>query len=226
MAHVLLVEDELKLANSIGENLRTEGYFFDCCHRYDEVLPKLREMKDPPDVLVLDRLLFGRDSIELIGEIRERFPALGILVLSAIGSATEKAQAIDRGADDYLAKPFAFMELVARIRALERRAKRTNQANHITIGNVILDWQNRSLYVNGKKVILTNKEFLMLRLLADQPGRIFSKSNILESVWEVSTESDSNVVEATVNSVRKKLRESGASLVIKNMRNVGYWVEG
>lgn len=226
MAHLLLVEDEVKLANSIGENLKTEGYFVDFCTRYEEILPRLKEKADPPDVLVMDRLLFGRDSIDLLEKIRQDFPLLGILVLSAIGSATEKAAVIDRGADDYLAKPFAFMELSARVRALERRSKRSRTSSHISVGNLIMDWQNRTLAVGGRKVLLTNKEFLVLRLLANQPGRIYSKINILEIVWEVNAESESNVVEATVNSVRKKLREAGATLVIKNMRNVGYWVEG
>lgn len=225
MSHVMLVEDEVKLANSIGENLRTEGYLFEHCSHFEEVLPKLRNQKSPPDVLILDRLLYGKDSIDLLESIRSEFPEIGLIVLSAIGSPAEKARAIDRGADDYLAKPFAFTELVARIRALERRSKRGGAATHLTIGNLILDWQSRTLMVEGNKVVLTNKEFLVLRLLAQQPGRIFSKVNVLESVWEVSAESESNVVEATLNAVRKKLREFGASVQIKNMRNVGYWLE-
>jgi len=225
MSHVLLVEDEAKLAKSIGESLRTEGYRFDHCSHFEEILPKLRGQNSPPDILILDRLLYGKDAIALLETIRSEYPEIGLIVLSAIGSPAEKAVAIDRGADDYLAKPFAFTELVARIRALERRSKRGAAAAHLTLGNMVLDWQNRALLVEGKKVVLTNKEFLVLRLLANQPGRIFSKVSVLESVWEVSAETESNVVEATLNAVRKKLREAGANVQIKNMRNVGYWIE-
>ncbi|MGE0762635.1 MAG: response regulator transcription factor [Bdellovibrionales bacterium] len=223
MAFVFLVEDENKLAQSIGDHLRLEGFLFDHCARYEDVLPCLRALDRIPGVLVLDRLLFGQDSLPLIEDIRAEFPEMGILILSAIGSPQEKASAIDRGADDYLAKPFAFAELVARIRSLDRRNRRTSP--HVRMGNVTLDEQNRCLLVDGQKMVLTNKEFLLLRLLVRHPGRVFSKATVLESVWEVSADSESNVVEATVNSVRKKLREAVASIEVKNMRNVGYWLE-
>lgn len=224
MSLVFLVEDENKLADAIVGHLKAEGFNCDHCARFDEVIPRLRACQPAPVVLVLDRLLFGLDSLELIEPIREIYPDMGILILSAIGSPHEKAAAIDRGADDYLAKPFSYDELVARIRGLERRNQRALETQG-RLGNIILDMQNRSVLVEDQKVVLTNKEFLLLRLLVRHPGRVFSKSNVLQSVWEVSSETESNVVEATVNSVRKKLREADASVELKNMRNVGYWLE-
>jgi DNA-binding response OmpR family regulator len=172
------------------------------------------------DLIVMDRLLHGKDSAVLMAKIKERIPDAKVMVLSAINSSTEKAALLNAGADDYLAKPFDSQELIARIRALLRRNRPDLQC-----GNVNLDSDNRLLKVENQELALTNKEFVLLRTLVENPGKIFGKTYLYEKVWGVNGEIDSNAVEATVTKLRRRLEELGANIHIKNTRNLGYWIE-
>ena len=217
---ILIVEDEAKLLSHLDRIIRDEGYSTFTCSSYIELETLLKIPVKRFDVIVLDRLLHGRDTAQLITHIKQNLTDTKLLVLSAINTPTEKTQTLDLGADDYVAKPFDRDELIARIRALLRRAP-----SEIRFGNVILDSERRTMKVGEQEVSLQNKEFILLRTLVRSPGKIFDKNYLYEHVWEMSTEVESNVVEATVNKLRRRLEQIDASFSIKSMRNKGYWIE-
>jgi DNA-binding response OmpR family regulator len=217
---VLVVEDELKLLNHLRDLFLEEQFSAFTCSSFGELETFLKLPVKAADVIVLDRLLHGRDAATLMEKIKRQLPSSRVLVLSAINTPAEKKALLDLGADDYVAKPFDSDELVARVRALLRRSVKT-----VVVGNVELDSEKRSLLVNGVSVTLQNKEFFLLRTLIESPGQVFSKSFLYQRVWEMSADVESNVIEATVNKLRRRLEEAGASITIKNARNLGYWVE-
>lgn len=217
---ILVVEDEAKLLNHLSQTLNEERFSVFTCSSYRELENLLSLPVKRFDVIVLDRLLHGKDSAVLIKEIRAKISDTKIMILSALDSPAEKVNLLDLGADDYLAKPFDSGELVARIRVLLRR-----KSSFLQFGNLSLDFVARTLKVNGIEEQLTNKEFILLKTLLEIPGKIFSKTFLYEQVWEMSSDVESNVVEATVNKLRKRLKEAGATIMIKNARNLGYWVE-
>lgn len=220
LQRVLIVEDELKLLRHLSDTIGAAGFSVFTTATYNELETMLRLPVKRFDVIVLDRLLVGRDSASLIGTMKKEVPDAKIIVVSAINTAAEKAALLDMGADDYLSKPLDSEELIARIRALLRRNR-----PEIILGDATLNTDTRALRVRDVDVALTNKEFALLRTLMKSPGKVFSKSFISEQVWEMSAEADSNVVEVTVNKIRKRLADAGASVAIKNTRNIGYWIE-
>lgn len=217
---VLIVEDETKLLEHLSRTLSDAGFPNFTCSSYRDLERMLELPVKRFDLVLLDRLLHGRDSVELILPIKRILPEAQIMILSAINTAAEKTTLLNMGADDYLSKPFDSNELIARIRALLRRNK-----IELKLGNIVLNLSERTLWVQGAEMTLTNKEFALLRTLAQTPGKIFNKTFLYEQVWEMSVDVESNVVEATINKLRKRLVESGANVHIKNTRNIGYWIE-
>ncbi|HMN68364.1 MAG TPA: response regulator transcription factor [Bdellovibrionales bacterium] len=220
-ARILIVEDEARLLAHLQRILSENGFSVFTCESYRDLENMLAMPLRRFDLILLDRLLHNRDSVSLLKAVREGFPETKIMILSAINTAAEKALLLDQGADDYLEKPFDSEELIARIRALLRRGGRSS----LVFGNVALDSDNRSMKIGDQWVSLPNKEFVLLRTLVQNPGKVFSKAFLHEQVWEMSSEVESNVVEATVNKLRRRLKDAGASVQIKNMRNSGYWIE-
>lgn len=217
---ILIVEDETKLLSHLSKTFADEGFSTFTCASFVELENLLKIPVKRFDVVILDRLLHGKDSAELINRMKEVLPEVKIMILSAINSASEKAALLDLGADDYLAKPFSSEELIARIRVLLRR-----NLPELKFGNVILNTEKRTAKVDGKEIPLQNKEFVLLRTLIRTPGKVFNKIFLYEHVWEMSTEVESNVVEATVNKLRRRLEDAGTNVSIKSMRNKGYWIE-
>lgn len=167
-------------------------------------------------------MLGGSEGGELLQPLKNRFPNAGILILSSIDLPSEKAHWLERGADDYLGKPFELSELVARL----RKVARTQRAPATLVGgDIVVDPVTQTTMANGKRIDLTRKEFLLLSLLMRYPGQVFSKSQILDRVWQIETTVESNVVEVTVRNVRKKLAEAKAKGTIESRRHVGYWFE-
>lgn len=217
---ILIVEDEIKLLSHLAKTISDEGFSTFTCASFTELENLLKIPVKRFDVVILDRLLHGKDSAEFVTRMKEVLPEVKIMILSAINSASEKAALLDLGADDYVAKPFSNGELIARIRALLRRSR-----PELKFGNVILNTERRTAKVDDKEFPLQNKEFTLLRTLIRTPGKVFNKIFLYEHVWEMSTEVESNVVEATVNKLRRRLEEAGANVSIKSMRNKGYWIE-
>ncbi len=220
---VLLVEDDRKLADHLSSHLRMEGFMVSHCSTRDELLDTVAA-QPASEVLVLDRLLGDFDSRSALGEIRRRWGKVPILVLSAISTPNERAELLDCGVDDYMGKPFSTLELVARIRALARR-NGANDRVYVQAGDLTLDLIRRQISVGSQGVTPPSKEFLLLRTLCEQPGRVWSRDQLLDAVWGQNFMTETNTVEATVANLRKRLASLGSRVAIKNSRNVGYWVE-
>lgn len=217
---ILIVEDELKLLDHLAQIVREEGHSPFTCQSFRDLENLLLAPSEVFDVIILDRLLHGRDSAELIEKMKADLPDAKIIILSAINSTSEKASLLDKGADDYMAKPFGSEELVARIRALLRRTEPV-----IKLGNVILNSHDRTMKIEGQEIPLPNKEFVLLRTLIRNPRKIYGKVFLYERVWEMSADVESNALETMVNKLRRRLTEAGATVHIKNSRNAGYWIE-
>ena len=216
---ILVVEDEVKLLDFLSQHLRDEGFAVFTSTSISDLNTVLSIPNRRFDLIVLDRLLHGDDSAVEIPKIKKSCDCK-VLVLSAINTPSEKAAVLNLGADDYLAKPFSNEELVARIRALLRR-----DPVDLKLGNVSLNPIDRTVTIGDSTVVLTNREFVLLRTLLQFPRKIFNKAFLYEQVWDMSPEVDSNVVEMTVSRLRRRFEEAKASISIRNARNVGYWVE-
>lgn len=218
--NILIVEDEIKLLNHLEDRMRIEGFVIYKCNNYIELESFIKEPKATVEIIVLDRLLDTQDSSSLVPEIKENMPDAKIIVLSALNSAVEKTNLLDLGVDDYLSKPFDIDELVARMKALLRR-----NSKEIQFSNVLMNLEKRSVRINGQDIELQNKEFILLKTLIRTPGKIFNKKYLYEFVWKMNAEVESNVVETTINKLRRRLEEVGARVQIKSMRHKGYWIE-
>lgn len=218
-ANVLVVEDEAKLVEILQRTL-SESFQVTVFTTYEELAALLEGSSIRFDLFVLDRMLDGKDSLNLIAPLKEKFPQIKVLVLSAISTPSEKAVALDLGADDYLSKPFANEELLARLRVLAKRIP-----SELRFGNIALDMLERTAKVAEVDLQLATKEFLLLRAFMKTPGKVYPKTTLYEEVWQTSADVESNAIETTVNKLRRKLEEAGASATIKNSRNLGYWIE-
>jgi DNA-binding response OmpR family regulator len=220
---VLLIEDDIRLAGYLIASLNEHGFIVSHIASADDLVQSLTE-SHPADVILLDRLLGGFDSKQDLPRVREKWPHASILILSAISTPNERTELLNMGADDYLGKPFSTSELIARIRASLRRTT-APAGNYVQLGNLVVDLIQRSISVDGHAELLPSKEFQLLRTLIQKPGRIWSKNELLDYVWGQAPDVGTNVVEATVANLRKKLQELYARVNIKNMRNSGYWIE-
>ncbi len=219
---LLLIEDDLKLIEHLGESLRDQGFLVSPVSNRDE----LAEVIAAPlkvDFVVMDRLLGTVDTKPFMPELRRKWPDVPIVVLSAISTPNERTELLNLGADDYIGKPFSTQELVARIRALMRRTS-APVGNYVQVGNLILDSMKRIVSVGEKSAQLPTREFSLLRTLALDPSRIWSKDELLDYVWGQTADVDTNVVESTIANVRKRLSDLGADVSIRNLRNAGYWI--
>jgi DNA-binding response OmpR family regulator len=219
----LLIEDDARLAGHLISSLRDQGFIVTHAWNRHNIFKILSE-SSVFDIVILDRMLGTLDAKEFVSEIKRKWPTAPILVLSAISTPNERTDLLDMGADDYIGKPFSTNELIARLRALVRR-NHPPSANFIKIGNLVIDFMKRIVSIGDTAENLPAKEFLLLRALSQEVGRVWSKTDLLDYVWGHNVNVDSNVVEATVTNLRKRLAAIGAHVQIKNMRNVGYWIE-
>lgn len=223
--NILVVEDEVSILKNIVITLEEHGWHVKTASSLPSLLNLIDAKAFYPNVIVLDRILGGEDSTAIIEKIRATFADTKILILSAIDTGSEKAKLLDLGADDYLAKPYSSPELIARIKALQRRSTLVHSQQEIRVGNLAINLADRTVAVNTEAVNLSQKEIQLLILFANNPGKIFPRDVLLSQVWKSNKESESKVVEATMNNLRRKLETSHSTITIRNMRNVGYWLE-
>lgn len=225
--HILVIEDDRRLSSYLREALSREGHTVDICESIEDVDGHMAVPNETPKVVILDRMLGTQDGALLIPKLKSRYPNTGILVLSSLDMPAEKAKVIDSGADDYVAKPFSLEELTARLRLASRRGNFQAQTDSVVraLGNLSLDLKTQTITVGGQKVDLTRKEFQLLSLLMDSPGRVFNRIQILDRVWDIERLTESNVVETTIKNLRRKLQEAQSSAKVESKRNVGYWIE-
>lgn len=218
---ILYAEDEISLAVAIKKILEKNNYSVDIVHNGEDALDYLRAGNY--DLAVLDIMMPKLDGLSVIERIRREGNLVPILILSAKGEIEDKVAGLDKGANDYLAKPFDTRELLARIRALTRGAAQGNSV--LSFGNVVLD---RATYILSSvfgEFRLTNKEFQIMELLLSNPGSIISSERIMERIWGYDSEAEINVVWVYISYLRKKLYQIGADIEIKVSRNVGYLIE-
>ena len=212
------------MARFLEEALRSEGHEVHVCPTLEALKNTCEVSTDSFDVAIFDRMLRGEDSLTVLPQFKHTHQRCKVLILSAINSSEEKANALDAGADDYMGKPYSFVELSARIRVLARR-EATTSVPQITCRDLLLDPITHQAFVKGRRVDFSAKEFRLLLVLARKPGQVFNKFQLLDKVWDVQADIESNVVESTVRNVRRKLEEAGAEMQLCNRRNVGYWIE-
>lgn len=225
---VVIIEDEKRVLSFLVEALRKEGYSVHGADTYELAEQTLSGLGEDVEVIVMDRLLHRTDAISLISKAKRLCPNCRILVLSAINDPTQKAAALDLGADDYLGKPFSLVELSARVRSLHRRAgeaKPKADPYVFSAKDLQVNALEHKVTVGGKALDLSNKEYLLLLALIQHPGRVHNKFQLLDKVWDAQYDVESNVVEATVKNLRKKLAQAQAQAEILSRRNIGYWIE-
>ncbi|WP_318207854.1 MULTISPECIES: response regulator transcription factor [unclassified Streptomyces] len=216
---LLIVEDEKRLALSLAKGLTAEGYAVDVVHDGLEGLH--RASGSAYDLIVLDIMLPGMNGYRVCSALRAAGDDVPILMLTAKDGEYDEAEGLDTGADDYLTKPFSYVVLVARIRALLRRRRGAGASPVLDLGELRVDTAARRVHRGEDEVPLTTKEFAVLEQLALRAGEVVSKAEILEHVWDFAYEGDPNIVEVYVSTLRRKL---GPAL-IRTVRGAGYRLE-
>lgn len=212
---VLLVEDDLPLADGLTTALKREGFTVN--HVASGKAALLAAETVPPELVILDLGLPDMDGLDVLKQLHKGKTPLLVLVLTARNTTEDKVSGLNLGADDYLAKPFEMPELLARLRALERRTA-LHQATDISIGPVTLDTVTFEVRVDGDKIELTRREFMLLKALMEKPGRVLSRDNLESSLYGWGEELASNSIEVHIHNLRKKL----VSGFIKTVRGIGY----
>jgi two-component system response regulator MprA len=215
---ILVVDDDPRIASSLRRALVYEGYEVETAGDGSEGLVKARDL--PPELVILDVMMPGLDGIEVCRRLRAEGD-VAILLLTARDGTSARVEGLDSGADDYLVKPFAYEELMARVRALLRRGTRT-APRVLAYGELKLDLDTREVSRAARAVNLTAKEFELLEHLLRQPRRVFTREQLLESVWGVDSEASSNVVDVYIGYLRQKLEQAGEPRLVQTVRGVGY----
>ncbi|HET9367413.1 MAG TPA: response regulator transcription factor [Candidatus Udaeobacter sp.] len=215
---VLVVEDEVRLARHIASALTEAGDDPLVIHDGEEALRRAAET--PFDLMVLDIGLPRIDGFEVLRRLRARHVTSRILILTARGQVTDRVSGLQLGADDYLAKPFAMQELLARVRALGRRYPE-EPAIHLRVGDLALDLANHEVHRGARRIELSARELTLLKVLMREPGRVFTRTELCERVWEHAHEYDTKLVEVFIGRLRKKI---GDPPVIQTVRHVGYTI--
>ena len=219
---VLLVEDSKRLQRSISRGLRKEGFKVDVTGEGNEGLWYVESFDY--DVIVLDLMLPGLDGLSILRQMRKKQRPASVLILSARDTIDDRVEGLEAGADDYLVKPFAFEELLARVRALIRRRYGVKQ-NTLSLGRLQIDLEKR-LVSHGKKLLeLPPREYSVLELLALRKGSVVSRAEIEEHIYDEQKELMSNVVDAAISTLRKELKKVGMGSLIKTRRKAGYIIE-
>jgi len=216
---ILVLEDEPGVSAFLGRGLREAGFAVDLaadgndgCHM---------ACTEPYDLIVLDLILPGKDGFSVLSELRGRGNTTPVICLTARDAVDDRVKGLDLGADDYLAKPFSFAELLARIRALLRRGS-VLAANPITVGDLSIDVVTRQVHRSGKRIDLSAREYSLLEYLARHADQVLSRTMILEKVWDMNQDPLTNVVDVHINRLRKKIDHGFAKPLVHTIRGVGY----
>ncbi|GBC60263.1 DNA-binding response regulator [Desulfonema ishimotonii] len=217
---ILLVEDDKKIASFIIKGLKAAGFAVDHAEDGDNGLHLA--LTEPYDVAIIDIMLPGRDGLSLIREMRREKINTPVIILSARGEVNDRVRGLETGGDDYLTKPFAFSELLARIQALLRRASGASDPTRFTVGDLSVNLLTREVTRGGRKIELQPLEFSLLEYLMRNAGRVVSKTMIMEHVWDYNFDPQTNVVEARISRLRDKTDRAFDKKLIHTVRGVGY----
>lgn len=216
---ILVVEDERKLAGFVRKGLEEHGFKVTVCHNGDDAHTLLRA--EPFDLVILDIMLPGRDGLSILRNLRERKNTVPVILVTARTGKEERVEGLTMGADDYIAKPFYMDELVARVQAVLRRTS-GEQLSVLRAGELTVNLITREVRRGAESVPLTPREFSLLEYLMRSPGRVFTRSQILEHVWGYSFDPGTNLVDVCIQRLRAKLDPDGHESSIDAVRGVGY----
>jgi heavy metal response regulator len=218
--HALIIDDDRAIADFIARGLREAGFAVDVAGNGNDGLDAA--LTQEPDVAIVDLMLPGRDGLSVIDELRRQGRATPVLILSAKRSVDDRVRGLQAGGDDYLTKPFAFAELLARVQALVRRATRTPEATTLTVGDLTMDLLSRRVTRAGQAIELRPREFALLEYLMRNAGKVVSKTMILSHVWEYNFDPQTNIVDVLVSRLRDKIDRPFDTRLLQTVRGVGY----
>lgn len=233
LINILVVEDDVRVSDFLNRGLRAEGYRVQVASNGDDGLLMARELAQQTmgngeaGIILMDVMLPGMSGLDVCQSLRSTGISLPILMLTAMGTLEDRITGLRLGADDYLAKPFAFEELLARIEALTRRAKQLKPTSpkKLVVADLVLDLDTMRVTRNGNLIPLTSKELAMLELLMSAPGRLYSRERILANVWGVNEDPLTNIVDVYIRRLRSKVDEGYSIALIHTQRGLGYRLE-
>jgi DNA-binding response OmpR family regulator len=215
---ILIAEDEKKIGQFIRNALRESGHAVDLVHRGDEALDLARVT--PYDAIVLDLFMPGRDGLSVLRQIREHRNNVPVLILTARGEVSERIEGLNLGADDYMAKPFAMDELIARLNALGRRSG--ERVTLLKLADLTVNLLTRDVERAGRRIELSQREFALLDALLRVPGRVLSRTQLCERVWDYHFDTGTNVVDVYIQRLRRKIDDGQEVRLVQTVRGVGY----
>jgi len=218
--HALIIEDDRAIADFVARGLREAGFAVDVATDGEEGLSAALEQN--PDVAIVDLMLPRRDGLSVIDELRRRGRSTPVLILSARRSVDDRVRGLQAGGDDYLTKPFAFAELLARVQALVRRASRAPEPTTLTVEDLSLDLLTRKVTRGGVAIDLRPREFALLEYLMRNAGKVVSKTMILSHVWEYNFDPQTNIVDVLVSRLRDRIDRPFEKKLLQTVRGVGY----
>ena len=222
---ILLVEDEIKLCNIIKEELTSLGYVVDTAS--DGIIAENLFAKNKYSLVLLDISLPGKSGLQLCKNFRNANKKIPIIILTAFGEIQDKVDAFNLGADDYIVKPFHFDELFARIKVFLKRSEADNVKDEadIVVGDLVINNKTKSVFREGKEIPLTAKEFSLLKLLAINKGKVISKQEILEKVWDLTFDTGTNTIEVYISFLRNKIDKPFSEKMIQTKSGFGYYIK-
>jgi DNA-binding response OmpR family regulator len=217
---ILLVEDEPRIANFVSKGLRENAFAVDVAETGEDALYQAEI--NTYDAIILDVMIPEKDGFEVCRELREKGSQIPILMLTARDAVEDRIEGLDTGADDYLTKPFAFGELLARLRAILRRREKSLLPARITIDDLEIDTQSQRVRRGGREIQLTTKEFTVLEYLARNAGKVAGREELSEHCWDETYDPFSNTIEVFINRLRKKIDTEGKTPLLHTRRGAGY----
>lgn len=219
---ILIIEDDPSLARRVTRELQRANHEASARHDGREGLEAALELR--PDLIVLDLNLPGLNGLSVLTKLRAAHAPARVLILTARGEVDDRVEGLKAGADDYLAKPFSMNELLARVQAIGRRAASPSAEDYLKVGDLQMDVLHRQVARAGKAIVLSPREFDLLQVLMQEPGRVFSRTELCERIWHREHEYDTRTVEIFIARLRKKVDADGAVQLLQTERYIGYTI--
>ena len=220
---ILMVEDDPGLCEAVSFQLEQKGVTVDVCHDGEDGLHWARQQAY--DLILLDRVLPGLDGLSVLRSLRQEGIVTPVVLVTALGEVSQRVEGLDAGADDYLVKPFAAEELMARIRAMSRRPRQWESSQIIRLGDVVFDREQKTLEKEGQSCTLSRRESELMEMLLKNPGQILPRGLLLSRVWGPEAEVEEGNLDNYIHFLRRRLRSVGSALGIRTVRGVGYQLE-